>query len=110
MRPPNLRSENGRRPSSARPAASHVPERHANCCHAGVQASGLRIATYNAEQLDMAFSFTPARKAGNGHFGNAWLSKGPHEAVLCGELNFTARTSEYPLLVESRRRNAEGSL
>jgi endonuclease/exonuclease/phosphatase family metal-dependent hydrolase len=42
---------------------------------------GLDQTAFLAEQLDMAFSFTPARKAGNGHFGNAWLSKRPHEAV-----------------------------
>jgi endonuclease/exonuclease/phosphatase family metal-dependent hydrolase len=42
---------------------------------------GLDQTAFLAEELDMAFSFTPARKAGEGHFGNAWLSKKPHEAV-----------------------------
>lgn len=42
---------------------------------------GLDQTAFLAERLDMAFSFTPARKAGAGHFGNAWLSKKPHEAV-----------------------------
>jgi endonuclease/exonuclease/phosphatase family metal-dependent hydrolase len=47
---------------------------------------GLDQTAFLAERLDMAFSFTPARQVGEGHFGNALLSREPHEAIRFANL------------------------